>query len=196
MKPPVLLTDIDGTLGDFLFAALPVLAQTFRWVPSAAEARACPRLADWYAAHTDWTADAFRTQFHALEPRIYPAMPAYPCARSVCRALVARGVHIHYATARDPLWRDLTQAWLDAQGFPPGPLTMGNHDRVALARTIQATVLWDDLPTTLLAARAAGLAAIQIVHPYNADLPELPRKFWAEAFWENPYAPWPEARRA
>jgi hypothetical protein len=104
------------------------------------------------------------------EENILSAEP-YPHAVETVRRWHADGHWIHVTSHRHGRTRDATEAWLDKIGLPFDDLHC-SFDKVSRCVELGIDVLVDDSPVNLSKARANGIAAATIVHPWNEALVE------------------------
>jgi uncharacterized protein len=102
------------------------------------------------------------------EENILAAKP-YPGAVEAVRAWHERGHFIHITSHRRPAAAAATARWLEAIGLPFDDLHC-SFDKVSRCVALGIDVLIDDSPVNLARARAAGLLAATIIHPWNEEL--------------------------
>ncbi|MDX6696793.1 MAG: uncharacterized protein QOE65_190 [Solirubrobacteraceae bacterium] len=102
-------------------------------------------------------------------PELVGAAEPYPGAVEVVRGWRGRGHTIHVASHRAPNAHDHTAEWLEAIGLPFDELRC-DYGKVDWAAGAGIGLLIDDSPVNLLAARAAGLEAATLRHPWNSEL--------------------------
>jgi beta-phosphoglucomutase-like phosphatase (HAD superfamily) len=93
----------------------------------------------------------------------------YPGAVEAVRAWHERGHWIHVTSHRRPAAALATAAWLEAIGMPFDDLHC-SFDKVSRCVELGIHVLVDDSPANIVRARAAGIVAATIVHPWNEEL--------------------------
>ena len=93
----------------------------------------------------------------------------YPDAVETVRDWHAQGHWIHVTSHRRVSTRAATEAWLDAIGMPYDDLHC-SFDKISRCVELEIDVLVDDSPLNIAKARAAGIGAATIVHPWNEDL--------------------------
>ena len=93
----------------------------------------------------------------------------YPDAVETVRDWHAQGHWIHVTSHRRVSTRAATEAWLDAIGMPYDDLHC-SFDKISRCVELKIDVLVDDSPLNIAKARAAGIGAATIVHPWNEDL--------------------------
>ena len=128
-----------------------------------------------YRAQSSWDISALRPeQLQAAveethsDEHILAAVP-YPGAVETVRDWHEAGHFIHVTSHRRAETRDATARWLDAIGLPYDELYC-SFDKLARARELGIDVLIDDSPVNLARARAAGMTAATLRHPWNEDL--------------------------
>ena len=98
----------------------------------------------------------------------------------------AAGHFIHVTSHRRASTRPATERWLESIGMPYDDLHC-SWDKVSRCVELGIDVLVDDSPVNIERARAAGILAATIVHPWNRRLVEEDRAIGA--------ADWDELRR-
>ena len=95
-----------------------------------------------------------------------------PHALATVHRLHARGLVRGYVTRRNPRLKPLTQAWLDAQGFPNKPLIHVEEcePKSGRVRELGADVMVEDAPHEAEELAGAGLKVILIDRPYNREV--------------------------
>jgi uncharacterized protein len=93
----------------------------------------------------------------------------YPDAVETVRAWHEQGHWIHVTSHRRVSTRAATEAWLEAIGMPYDDLHC-SFDKISRCVELEIDVLVDDSPLNIAKARAAGIAAATIVHPWNEEL--------------------------
>jgi beta-phosphoglucomutase-like phosphatase (HAD superfamily) len=81
----------------------------------------------------------------------------------------AAGHWIHVTSHRAGPTRPATERWLERIGMPYHDLHC-SYDKVSRCVELGIDVLIDDSPVNLERARAAGIVAATIVHPWNEEL--------------------------
>jgi len=178
--------DIDGTLADFLGAAVPAFNQIWGRTVSLDQAYHAYDLATTFHV----SPEAVGAALDRLGPTIYGAARPYERAISATRVWARRDPHMVYLTTRPVDTHDVTRLWLRQSGFPVAPLVhVARHDEKiqwVLAHSDQSDVgyLIDDHPDVWHAAQAVSDRVIVwlVRQPYNA---EVPAERWLS--W-SPYA--------
>jgi uncharacterized HAD superfamily protein len=80
-----------------------------------------------------------------------------------------RGHWIHVTSHRRQSTYEATAAWLDRIGMPWDDLHC-SFDKVPRCSELGIDVLVDDSPVNISRARAAGIVAATIIHPWNEEL--------------------------
>ena len=93
----------------------------------------------------------------------------YPDAIETVRDWHAQGHWIHVTSHRRVSTYDATAAWLEAIGMPYDDLHC-SFDKVPRCVELGIDVLVDDSPINIAKARAAGIVAATIIHPWNEEL--------------------------
>jgi uncharacterized protein len=93
----------------------------------------------------------------------------YPDAVETVRDWHEQGHWIHVTSHRRVSTRAATEAWLEAIGMPYDDLHC-SFDKISRCVELEIDVLVDDSPLNIAKARAAGIAAATIVHPWNEEL--------------------------
>ncbi len=93
----------------------------------------------------------------------------YPGAVETVRDWHEQGHWIHVTSHRRESTRPATAAWLDAIGMPYDDLHC-SFDKVTRCVELGIDVLVDDSPVNIAKARAAGMVAATIIHPWNEEL--------------------------
>ncbi|HEY7629132.1 MAG TPA: hypothetical protein VH817_00430 [Thermoleophilaceae bacterium] len=144
-----------------------------------------------YAEQTDWGITLLeRDQLIACveethsDENILGAEP-YPAAVETVRAWSEQGHWIHVTSHRTTTAFDATAEWLGAIGMPYDDLHC-SYDKISRCVELGIDVLVDDSPVNLSRARAEGMVAATIVHPWNRELVEEDVVIGA--------ADWPELR--
>jgi uncharacterized protein len=128
-----------------------------------------------YEEQTDWGITLLeREQLIACveethrDENVLSAQP-YPGAVETVRAWSEQGHWIH-VTSHRPLgaW-DATAEWLRTIGMPFDDLHC-SYDKISRCVELGVDVLVDDSPVNLRHARAEGMIAATIVHPWNREL--------------------------
>jgi uncharacterized protein len=96
---------------------------------------------------------------------ILNAVP-YPDAVETVRAWHEAGHFIHITSHRAGRARDATETWLQRIGLPYDELYCSD-DKVARCCEIGIDLLVDDSPVNIERARASGIVAATITHPWN-----------------------------
>jgi uncharacterized protein len=97
------------------------------------------------------------------------AAEPYPDAVETVREWHGAGHWIHVTSHRRAATYEATAAWLDRIGMPWDDLHC-SFDKVPHCAALGIDVLVDDSPVNIAKARAAGILAATIVHPWNEDL--------------------------
>jgi uncharacterized protein len=128
-----------------------------------------------YDEQTDWGITVLeREELHACveethsEQNILEAEP-YPGAVEAVKDWHERGHWIHVTSHRSTAAYDATARWLEQIGMPFDDLHC-SYDKVTRCVELGIDVLVDDSPINIARARAEGMIAATIVHPWNADL--------------------------
>ena len=95
----------------------------------------------------------------------------YPDAVETVRAWRDEGHWIHVTSHRHGRTREATEEWLEEIGLPYDDLHC-SFDKVSRCVELGIDVLVDDSPVNLEQARASGILAATIVHPWNEHLVE------------------------
>jgi uncharacterized protein len=93
----------------------------------------------------------------------------YPDAVETVREWHAAGHWIHVTSHRHTRTEQATEAWLNQIGMPFDDLHC-SFDKVSRCRALGIDLLVDDSPINIAKARAAGILAATIVHPWNEEL--------------------------
>lgn len=177
----VAMVDIDGTLGDFLAAALPIFTHHFGNAPSWETADSLPHLGIWYENH-GISRGQWYSAFKRWEGDIYMELPSYPKAREALTDWRRMQGAVFYLTARPVRYNALTIKWLTTHGFPIAPVLSGvpPHKKWQIAQRWKATVLVDDSPQVLNSAQSAGFSGrlVAVDHGYNHTVPAKNRVSW------------------
>jgi uncharacterized protein len=144
-----------------------------------------------YEEQTDWGITLLeRDQLIACveethsDENVLSAEP-YPGAVETVTAWREHGHWIHVTSHRSGRAYAATEQWLSAIGMPYHDLHC-SYDKIARCVELGIDVLVDDSPVNLRRARAEGIVAATIVHPWNQDLVEENGVIGA--------ADWPELR--
>jgi beta-phosphoglucomutase-like phosphatase (HAD superfamily) len=97
------------------------------------------------------------------------AAEPYPGAVEAVRGWHDSGHFIHVTSHRRPAAATATARWLEAIGLPFDDLHC-SLDKVSRCVDLGIDVLIDDSPVNLARARAAGMRAATILHPWNEEL--------------------------
>jgi hypothetical protein len=119
------------------------------------------------------------------EENILSAEP-YPGAVEAVRAWHDDGHWIHVTSHRAGHALDATRRWLERIGMPYDDLHC-SYDKVTRCVELGIDVLIDDSPVNIARARAEGIVAATIIHPWNEDLVRGDGMIGGED--------WPELRR-
>lgn len=108
----------------------------------------------------------------------------YPGAAEATHELRGLGYRVMVMTDRDPdTAEDIAAACLDL-GIAADELRIGRGEKIGPCLELGVRLLVDDKPTTISAARAAGLAVATLGHPYNletcAEHDLTPARDWSE----------------
>ena len=95
----------------------------------------------------------------------------YEGAVETVRAWSEQGHWIHVTSHRSGLARAATEEWLHNIGMPFNDLHC-SYDKVTRCKELGVHVLVDDSPLNLQRAKAEGIVAATIVHPWNRELVE------------------------
>jgi uncharacterized protein len=130
-----------------------------------------------YEEQTDWGITLLeRDQLIACveethsEENVLSAEP-YPGAVETVAAWSEQGHWIHVTSHRSGRASAATEQWLSAIGMPYDDLHC-SYDKIARCVELGIDVLVDDSPVNLRRARAEGIVAATIVHPWNQGLGE------------------------
>jgi len=130
-----------------------------------------------YEDQTDWGITVLeRDQLIACveethsDENVLSAEP-YPGAVETVARWSEQGHWIHVTSHRSGRAHDATEAWLNAIGMPYDDLHC-SYDKIARCVELGIDVLVDDSPVNLRRARAEGILAATITHPWNKDLVE------------------------
>jgi uncharacterized protein len=93
----------------------------------------------------------------------------YPHAVETVREWHAQGHWIHVTSHRRPSTNDATAAWLERIGMPYDDLHC-SFDKVPRCVELGIHVLVDDSPVNIAKARAEGIVAATIIHPWNEEI--------------------------
>jgi hypothetical protein len=93
----------------------------------------------------------------------------YPGAVEAVRAWSDAGHWIHVTSHRAGSAHGATEQWLDKIGMPYDDLHC-SYDKISRCVELGIHVLVDDSPVNLSGARAEGMIAATIVHPWNQEL--------------------------
>ena len=144
-----------------------------------------------YEAQTDWGITLLeRDQLIACveethwDENVLSAEP-YPGAVETVKAWKEQGHWIHVTSHRSVSARNATAEWLNAIGMPFDDLHC-SYDKITRCVELGVQVLVDDSPVNLQRARAEGMIAATIVHPWNRELVQEDGMIGAED--------WPELR--
>jgi hypothetical protein len=144
-----------------------------------------------YEEQTDWGITLLeRDQLIACveethsDENVLSAEP-YPAAVETVAAWSAQGHWIHVTSHRAGRAYAATEQWLHKIGMPYDDLHC-SYDKIARCVELGIDVLVDDSPVNLRRARAEGIVAATIVHPWNEALVEEDGVIGA--------ADWPELR--
>jgi hypothetical protein len=99
------------------------------------------------------------------------AAEPYPDAVDTVRAWSEQGHWIHVTSHRAGRAFDATAQWLDKIGMPYDDLHC-SFDKITRCVELGIDVLVDDSPVNMRRAKAEGIVAATIVHPWNAQLVE------------------------
>jgi len=97
------------------------------------------------------------------------AAEPYPGAIEAVRDWHRRGHWIHVTSHRRSSTSAATAAWLEAIGMPFDDLHC-SFDKVPRCQELGIHVLVDDSPVNIAKARAAGIIAATLIHPWNEEL--------------------------
>lgn len=104
------------------------------------------------------------------DENVLSAVP-YPGAVETVAAWSEQGHWIHVTSHRSGRAYTATEQWLGHIGMPYDDLHC-SYDKIARCVELGIDVLVDDSPVNLQRARAEGMVAATIVHPWNRDLVE------------------------
>jgi beta-phosphoglucomutase-like phosphatase (HAD superfamily) len=130
-----------------------------------------------YEEQTDWGITLLeRDQLIACveethsDENVLTAEP-YPGAVETVKAWSEQGHWIHVTSHRPVSAFEATAEWLRSIGMPFDDLHC-SYDKISRCVELGVQVLVDDSPVNLRQARAEGMVAATIVHPWNRDLVE------------------------
>jgi hypothetical protein len=111
----------------------------------------------------------------AVLPKVHTAdwMVRYgplPGAVEATHAVRAAGARVVVMTHRPPDTAPDTQRFLDEAGFHWDELRVGQDCKVTACGALGASVIVDDMPSTLERAVARGIEALTIAWPHNAEI--------------------------
>lgn len=123
---------------------------------------------DWWRRYI--TLDDFlaliRIDFHAND-EITGAVP-FTGAVEALREWRATGAKIHIVSDRHPRTARATRAWLASCGIEADAIVLRSPiDKIAYAQAHRIDLVIDDRPSTLVAAREAGIRTATLIYPYN-----------------------------
>ena len=128
-----------------------------------------------YEEQTDWGITLLeRDQLIACveethsDENVLSAEP-YPGAVETVRRWSEEGHWIHVTSHRSGRAYEATERWLKSIGMPYDDLHC-SYDKIARCVDLGIQVLVDDSPVNLRQARAEGIVAATIVHPWNQEL--------------------------
>ena len=99
------------------------------------------------------------------------AAEPYPDAVETVRAWSDEGHWIHVTSHRAGRAYEATAEWLDKIGMPYDDLHC-SFDKITRCVEVGIDILVDDSPVNMRRAKAEGIVAATIVHPWNAQLLE------------------------
>jgi uncharacterized protein len=102
------------------------------------------------------------------DENIAAAVP-YPDAVETVRAWHEAGHWIHVTSHRRRSTYEATASWLETIGMPFDDLHC-SFDKVPRCAELGIHVLVDDSPVNIAKARAAGIVAATIIHPWNEEV--------------------------
>jgi uncharacterized protein len=130
-----------------------------------------------YEEQTDWGITLLeRDQLIACveethsDENVLAAEP-YPGAVETVRRWSEQGHWIHVTSHRTGRAFAATEQWLESIGMPYDDLHC-SYDKITRCVELGIDVLVDDSPVNLRGARAEGIVAATIVHPWNQELVE------------------------
>ena len=130
-----------------------------------------------YEEQTDWGITLLeRDQLIACveethsDENVLSAEP-YPGAVEAVAAWSEQGHWIHVTSHRSGRAHAATEQWLNEIGMPYDDLHC-SYDKIARCVELGIDVLVDDSPVNLRRARAEGIMAATIIHPWNRDVVE------------------------
>jgi hypothetical protein len=145
-----------------------------------------------YEEQTDWGITLLeRDQLRACveethsDENVISAEP-YPGAVETVSEWSAQGHWIHVTSHRSGRAQAATEEWLRRIGMPYNDLHC-SYDKVSRCVELGVHLLIDDSPANLCRARAEGIVAATIVHPWNRELVERNEVIGAHD--------WPELRK-
>lgn len=170
---PVILFDLDGTVGDYRTAF-------YKWLQVNHRKALPPDMGEHMAMEIDLGLPyaqyaEYKEEFEANGG--YGLLDVYPDAWEALVALCAAGVYLAAYTARPAqrysrIWSD-SWRWLESRGLAAfvKELRIGQEARVARACELKAAghmvLLLDDDPSTAIRAAAAGIEVVMRDQPYN-----------------------------
>jgi len=134
-----------------------------------------------YEEQSDWGITALERDalIHCVEEthsdaNIEAAVP-YPGAVETVKRWHTEGHWIHVTSHRREGTRAATERWMQAIGMPYDDLHC-SFDKVTRCVELGIEVLVDDSPVNIAKARAEGIVAATIAHPWNQQLLEDPSR--------------------
>lgn len=94
---------------------------------------------------------------------------------------------IHVITAREDRYRQATYQWLSRNRLAPTSITFSS-DKGTVAKTIGATLAFEDSPKHLFQYAVEDIAAFKPDYPYNRRAPGTPYASWRDLFSQEPLA--------
>lgn len=130
-------------------------------------------------SHWDYLIDRFRgvaAMLELLEQAMHRDRSLAVAPFAGCRQVLREIVELHNARLVVMTDRPLSRAtdtrdYLDHHRIPYSAVLCGRMpDKISVSRMLGAGTIIDDRPSTLEAAHAAGMRALTLAHPYNAEV--------------------------
>ena len=177
---PIIISDIDGTLGDYRSALATYLEVNYQLKLPADDAQTLQFDSDMGLAYPVY--HPLKEEFEEVGG--YGRLPIYEDAFILLKSLNqwAKDLAIIVYTARPTsrykhIWLD-TYEWLEENGITPTQLHIGNEERVLLAAQLvkegHNVIMLEDNPDIIRRASSTGLLVAGRLHPYNEDCKGLP----------------------
>lgn len=171
--------DIDGTVCDFITAAVMVFNRVLDRSVSVDDAYARYSLGELYGL----TTEEFDILLQVHGSEIYASAMPFPRAQAMTCAWSAAGEQVVYITTRPWEYHTITRTWLRRWNFPVGNIfhVRTTAEKGTLARLLGVSTLVDDHPDVFQSCRTTpGLNVIVASQPYNLALPATRRVNWAD----------------